>query len=288
MRKFIALMLVAIMALTMFVACDKKENEGGTTTTVAPQSQPSSTKEPAGTKDPADTKAEETAPPTTARPDPIGIAYGKPKIDGKIDDAYKALANSNYVMPGVAVYDKDGTFDDEKIKATSYFLWDEEFFYVAVEVTDPKVVDRGEDYATTLNGVKLDPIIPAGNATPYENDCVENWFVFGGAEGSICKVSVDSQGYFMYCMGQDAAGTGKTPEAFFDIENSKKSVAKTDTGYIVELALKLDGDILAENSAGTEIRYSLQVNDVNAEDGSGLCCYGSQAANIDYKFVEAE
>ena len=291
MKKIIALVLAMMMVVCVFAACSK---DGEGEETKATDTKATDTKA-------TDTKAEETKANETVADDTDAketepeedvvkneIKYATPQIDGKIDDAY--LSSAIYTLPTSIVWNAANVTDTADHTAKTYFLWDENYIYVACEVTDPKVQSRGQDYFKPLTTTVLTN--PSGY-NPYKNDCVEHWFLYD--DDIICKVSCDAKGYGFYTMPQDGGGMGKNPGEIFDIANSTKAVSETANGYIIELALKLNGDKLTENKAGVEVKYGLQVNDINnaaagnndeanliANDGLtdnkaiGLCCYGVQ------------
>ncbi len=289
MRKFIALMLVAVMALTVFVACDKEEPKDteitDATATKAPETDAATTA-PNGTDDTADDTTDDESDATEAPVVKNEIKKATPVIDGVIDDAY--VASAKHTLEAGKFFWNAGNVENPSLSANSYFLWDENYIYLATEVVDSKVVSRGEAYFEGMSAVMEDP----EGKNPYQNDCVEHWFIYNS--DIICKVAADAEGYCLYTMPQDAGGSGKQPGEIFDIANSTMKTAKTDNGYVIELALKMNGTLVAENAAGVEIKYGLQVNDISnpdAEDndyaGLGLCCYGVQIPVEIFMLAEA-
>ena len=172
---------------------------------------------------------------------------GTPEIDGAIDEIY--LQSASYTMTTAnQVYKKGAEYSDcPEFKATSYFLYDDKYVYVATEVTDATILSAGADK------------VKAGYV--WENDVCEHWISLDG--GKVW-------GQFNYDAFDTAIGEGR--EATY----AKKGVAEGSAfidgnKYVVEVKFPHEG-----KKAGDTLHISMQINNLMAQDASKLVCIGKQ------------
>ena len=150
---------------------------------------------------------------------------GTPTIDGGIDDIWNT---ANAISTDISV---QGT-DTAKAKVKT--LWDKDYIYALYEVTDSKL-----DKSSTM---------------PHEQDSVETFIDENNAKTSAYDID-DAQYRVNYDNEQSGAGNRI-------IDKFKSATKITDNGYIVEMAIPLNNEAVANQIIG----FDAQVND--ATDGS--------------------
>ncbi len=165
------------------------------------------------------------------------ILYGSPYIDGIIDAEY----HSSYAL---SVTDKsffrwgsaENSTDETGSTAIARFLWDEQFLYVCVEVSDAALMTVGKEQAPLT----------------WENDCITVWFC---DNGKTFRVQADPFGYVF------AAGDGQ-PTVKMENAVCAARINAERNRYVIEMALPFS-DLASMRILG----ISLQLNDMTAEDG---------------------
>lgn len=147
-------------------------------------------------------------------------------IDGDIDDAW---ADANTIDVNTYSMGNGAT-------AVSKMLWDENYFYVLTEVTDP--------------------VLSVASANAYEQDTVEVFFDENNHKTSSYE-SDDIQCRINY-ENDKTVTDGRSTDAFLS------GTKKTDKGYIVEVAIPYTiGSFHADQIVG----FDVQVNDDGTGDG---------------------
>ena len=194
-----------------------------------------------------------------AAADTTDVLMGTPVVDGELDEIYTQSATQTLGNPAFYKWDWDGDVD---MSATSYFLWDDDYLYVAVVVTDSDVISIGAD-------------IYADNPTNWQADATELWFDEGAG-----KWKTHGEGTGLTFFVQNVDGTPS-----FESADCKYATSETADGYIVEYAMPV-----ANLEVGGTINMSMQVNDMVTHDshpGTGYAS-GSQAADITLTFSDEE
>lgn len=152
-------------------------------------------------------------------------AYGTPTIDGEIDDVW---SNATEYSVNKQLTAWEGATGTVKV------LWDEEYIYVLMNVTDS--------------------VLNASSADSYCQDSVEIYLDqqndktgFYGSEDGQYRVNY-----------KNAVSFGTVPEGTEDAFES--ATAETATGYIVEVAIPLK----VSPYEGRELGFDCQINDANA------------------------
>ena len=170
--------------------------------------------------------------------DPIALKTGTPRVDGILDEMYRDgfVLEINDRLPFYAI----GSGTAETLSAKAYYLWDYSYLYYCVVVQDKFVTTRGE----TFHELEEDP---------WQEDCVEQWFVDGGD----FKVNTDAYGYSFY------SGNGICT---FDVDEAhyKTSVDKENNTYTVEVAVPLP-----DLDEGRVFGLGLQVNSIDESENGG-------------------
>lgn len=190
-----------------------------------------------------------------AAADTTKVLNGTPVVDGALDDIYLQSAEQTLGNPAFYRWSYDGEAD---LAAKAYFLWDADYLYVAVVVSDNDVISVGAD-------------IYDENPTNWQAEAAELWFDEGSGKW---KTHAEATG-----MNFRAEAVNADPT--FASEDCLYAVSATDDGYIVEYAMPV-----ANLTAGGTIMTTLQVNDLvtyDAHPGTGYAS-GSQDANIELTF----
>lgn len=170
--------------------------------------------------------------------DPADLKFGTPRVDGILDEMYRDgfVLEINDKMPFYQI--GNGTADT--LSAKAYYLWDYSYLYYCIVVQDKFITTRGE----TFHELEEDP---------WQEDCVEQWFVDGGD----FKVNTDAYGYSFY------SGNGICT---FDIDEAhyKTSVDKDNNTYTIEVAVPLP-----DLDEGRTFGLGLQVNSIDEEENGG-------------------
>ncbi len=204
------------------------------------------------------------------------VSYGTPVIDGKLDEAYlnsgtETMKRNKFFCPWAPEKDQESKADTCKSDATSYFLWDDEYFYTCTVVKDDQVFARSEEYYAT--------------PYPWQDDGIECIYSKGDETFTL---HTDASGVIVYAYNiQKGAGStaawADVPDigdfAKPDLKNrdckSKFAAALTDDGFIIETALKLSKED-AKYLSGDEIKFALQVNNLDDSEGKIGHAIGSQ------------
>ena len=187
--------------------------------------------------------------------DSTKVLNGTPVVDGQLDEIYLQSAEQTL---GAPFYWWDFTAGEEDMSAKAYFLWDADYLYVAVVVTDGDVIG-------------ISPDIYAENPANWQAEAAELWFDEGAGKW---KTHAEATGVEFRAEAVNA-------EPSFDNADTLYAASLTDTGYIVEYAMPVLG-----LEAGGSICTTLQVNDMatyDAHPGTGYAS-GSQDANIELTF----
>jgi len=174
-----------------------------------------------------------------------------PVIDGEKDAAYDksfsfGIFEQEGVEKGEGFY---STYGDTETKgdARAYFLWDDKFLYIFVEVKDDTLTDAGSDYVLNTDN-------------PWESEAVEMWTLFEDLDdGSLYnKTSVE-------LFSNRFWGEGANFDDMVAL-GSKAVAKKTADGYNAEFALAIPGGL----KAGRQIKTTLQVNDFSSEGTNAI------------------
>ncbi|MCI8387608.1 MAG: hypothetical protein HFE63_03990 [Clostridiales bacterium] len=158
-------------------------------------------------------------------------AAGTPTVDGQKDDAY-VCAGANINVDAA----------DGAATGVAYTAWDNDYFYVLVEVTDSTV---NEDVTSV-----------------WANDSVEVYINLSGTEGEIN--SINAAQYTYGYKFTEFAGGGKHRED--NVANVKHASVKTDKGYNIEIAIPWGSDYTPKADASFTVAFG--VNDNTDNDSS--------------------
>lgn len=171
--------------------------------------------------------------------------YGKPKIDGEMDEIWKnteEYITDNYVQgtKGKTAY------------AKFRVLWDEDSIYIWAEV--------------------YDSLLNKDNTNPWEQDSIE-FFV---DEDNAKKTSYDSNdAQYRVCFdNRQTFGSGASKEYFVT------ATKITDFGYIVEAQVKMKSKNLKEEDI---IGFDVQVNDADKFGGRVGIIAWNEIENINWQ-----
>lgn len=193
-----------------------------------------------------------------------------PVIDGKIDAAYIqsyhiehewidgkfwGLGKFEPNEEGVSIYGND-------VKATSYFLWDDECIYLVVSVTD-------DDF-----GVIDDAHFAKGSAdrtqwAPYYQDVVIPTFTY---KGMNFIMHADAAGRFA-CVYKEINFAQTTWTDMYSWSEYEKNISeglfatiRTDRGYNIEFKMPISENVKSKLlKDGGSFSYGLQVGDATAD-----------------------
>lgn len=204
------------------------------------------------------------------------VSYGTPVIDAKLDEAYltsatESMKRNKFFYPWAPEKEQEANAETCKSDATSYFLWDDDYFYTCTVVKDEKVFARAEEYY--------------GSPYPWQDDGIECIYSKGD---DMFTLHTDASGVIAYAYNIQKGPGSNTAWADIpdigdfsnpDIKNkdckSKFAVALTDDGYIIETALKLAKED-AKFISGDEIKFAIQVNNIDDTEGKIGYAIGSQ------------
>ncbi len=177
-----------------------------------------------------DAKADGAKPAKPAKAKPVGntadVFKGTPEVDAEMDDLY---AEAQVLKTEAATEGETDVFAEARL------LWDEEYLYVYIEVTDPVLSDK--------------------NKNEWEQDSVE--VVIDQNNGKTGSYQSDDAQYRINFNNKVSFGTNGNSKLF------KSAARVTDTGYVVEVAVPLNK---VPGAAGNEVGFDVQVNE---DDGSG-------------------
>ena len=178
------------------------------------------------------------------QPQPIPQAYslpGTPEIDGEADDLWADA-------PVINVNKKPDGQAQDAASAVVKTLWDEEYLYVYVDVSDSE-----------LNST-------SGN--PWEQDSVEVFLSETLHRGSEYK---DGDGQYRVTYEGD-----KSFKSDSMAEGFASSAKIVDGGYIVEMKIPFR---VIEPAAGTKVGFDVQLNDASASNSRLLTVWSDLKAN---------
>jgi hypothetical protein len=164
---------------------------------------------------------------------------GTPVIDGKLDDIY-TQSGTLKVDNTMHVWSQGTGKTDSKASSVSYFLYDDNYLYIATVVKDSAIVDTG---------IKDN----------WKADAVETWIKFDPAAAKPSKISVDAFNTKIY--GSD----------YTTFDKCKSAVTRGTDTYTVEVAIPLDG-----LKTGSVVPISMQINDFLDKDTTNGAAWGSQ------------
>jgi len=176
---------------------------------------------------------------------PADVLIGTPELDGEIDEIYYqsgsfTVTTANQVHKSGAEYT-----DAPEFEATTYFLYDDEYIYMATEVTDATITKTNKDPAA---------------AYVWQNDVVEHWISLDGGA---------TWGQFNYDAHDTAIGIGlAAPFVSKDLCEGAATIVDDDT-YVVEVKFPHQGNT-------TKVCVTPQVNNIMVADGSKIVCIGGQ------------
>ena len=189
-----------------------------------------------------------------------------PVLDGEKDEAYDQSVKINLyadqdIPKGEYFHSEGDVPDTNAADATAWFLYDDAFVYVFVDVTDPDMYDIGKElFDSRVNN--------------YQADSAELWLVFGD-DYPYVKFSAVAYGHGMF---GDLDGGAVTASEF--AEAGYDTVTKTrGDGYSIEYKIPITQYGLKE---GGTFYFTLQINNMVSEDN--LVVSGRQlpgAANTD-------
>lgn len=161
---------------------------------------------------------------------------GTPSIDGNIDDIWNT---ANAISTDVSVQGTDSA------KAKVKTLWDKDYIYALYEVTDSNL-DKSSENA-------------------YEQDSVETFIDENNARTSA--YDNDDAQYRVNYDNEQSGGGNRITDKF------KSATTKTDNGYIVEMAIPLNSEAVANQIIG----FDSQVNDAaeGIRNGVNIWCDGT-------------
>jgi len=173
-----------------------------------------------------------------------------PVVDGIKDEAYGQSFSFNIFdqyscEKGQGFWSTYGGTDTD-LDANMYFLWDNTYLYVFVEVSKNNLKDAGADFVL-------------GEPHPWESDCVEPRFLWGDLDDPSGMLTLSVEAFHKRIFGQanNEDLWNKMMAAGTHIE-----VVKTNKGYNVEYAITVPN-----MSEGMKIKAALQVND-HSDDGT--------------------
>lgn len=178
---------------------------------------------------------DDTAAKSEKTSEAVAVALkNSPQVDGEVDDVWQT-APENKVDKIVA--SESSMTEEEMAKATVKLLWDADHLYALWIVNDSK--------------------LSASGFAPHEQDSVE-LFIDELNEKAGSYQQDDAQ-YRVSFEGEISGGGGG-----YDADKVKAVAKKTDTGYLVEMSIKLS---YAKREVGSRMGLELQVND-NPGDGA--------------------
>ncbi len=174
----------------------------------------------------------------------LSAAYGTPKLDGKLDAAYKNSTTYEVKYSGDASYST----------AKFYYLWDENSLYIYADVTD-------DTPSTKADTTKLGDI--------WKTDCIEFGVNLIPDEiGDPHKVSKGGVWLAALLYGEDVDKYGALSELDNFAEKMECITATTDNGWAVEIKLPIFGDASGVNpKAGDKFGvYGILHNDTDNDN----------------------
>ena len=161
------------------------------------------------------------------------VAPGTITVDGIKDPAY--MTSGAYLPVNITLQaDRSTTRAEATVDADTYLVWDGDYIYMLLEVSDKTLVGRAEAYVK-------------GGVDAYLNDTVEIWYNFEqdmSKTNNETRVGIDAMGYSKYALPRSVyngnvtgIGGGRSThydDIVFAVRNNVKGDQGTDlsrTGY---------------------------------------------------------
>ncbi len=176
--------------------------------------------------------------------------FGTPKIDGEIDDAWKAATSVDVKK---IVKSETSMTESEVATGSVKLMWDKDNLYALWQVKDSKLSAKSDN--------------------AYEQDSIE-LFVDELHERAGTYQKDDAQYRVSYEGKLSGAGDG------YREENLKAAVKKIEGGYLIEMSVKLS---FAKREGGTKMGLELQINDDPNTGNRGGITKWNHAENDSYQ-----
>jgi len=178
-----------------------------------------------------------------------------PKIDGIINTDEYAEAERAYVTPQNGIYDITAGDDSWDSSDQSYFAWvthDYEAVYVAVDVTDPNVVNDSAGAGTE-------------DGQTWQDDSVE---IFFDADDSndAGRGTAGFEGQYVFTANGARRDNEANNPAFGKSGDWFAASTRTGKGYQVEF--KINKSALSNPADGAALGFNIAVNDDDGKNGS--------------------
>lgn len=182
------------------------------------------------------------------------VLIATPEIDGELDESY--LSSFRYALPkGENLNYAPNRAEAEQRMAntegTAYYLYDNEYLYSCVVITDETIMSRGEEwrYETTW---------------PWNDDGAELYFGFSADH--MFAIHTDAMG-IRSVVDEKIWGTNhSTAKKYHDTPKADYAVSRPDdVTYIIEIRVALDEGM----GAGDELGLFLEIDDRYSETGTG-------------------
>lgn len=207
-----------------------------------------------------------------------------PSIDGKIDAAY---LQSYYIEHefetdaehfwGIGKFEPDEngfTSYNWDVKATTYFLWDENYIYIAIRVIDDDIGSLDDEHWNRAVQ-KRDAELNAGvnlNWAPYFQDGIQAYFSY---KGMNFNVHADAAGRYLTVYKPENFQQQVWCDLYSYEEFEKnasdglyKTVRSGDGSYIIEFAMPLNINVKDKIlKDGGKFQYGLVVSDATSDSG---------------------
>lgn len=175
--------------------------------------------------------------------------YGTPVIDGVIDDVWATADKQD-----IALVDEEVIPSETKTRGSFRTMWDENYFYVLVEVDKAGV-----------------PISSGGGKNENSDDCADLCLTLDGNFEATLSNGDDYAGVLRVVEDGTKSGFGYLFEMLED-EFKGVMVRTSDSSYVVEYAVPWD-DIKPE--AGHVLSLDIQINDATDDARTGLVTWAA-------------
>lgn len=172
----------------------------------------------------------------------IEALKGTPVIDGKLEDFWKQ--SGKIETGGAPFYTAGGaTATDSKASAVTYFLYDDNYFYLATVVSGDTTMSK------------------KGEGKQWKQDAAEYWI----------NITTGKMKFANDAFNQGIYGDNSTDAKL--LEGCKSATSQTKDGYIVEFAVPISG-----KKAGDSIMVSCQFNDL-LDPPEKIVAFGKQSCD---------
>ena len=175
---------------------------------------------------------------------------GTPAIDGKMDDIWKETNKVEVKLVNQTILPSKST-----TTGVCYTMWDEIYFYTLIDVKDSAVFETGGTVAEDIDSVEIgfDELNSKGI-------------------GNVCLGAQDpAAGVFRVDVNGRTSGFGNKFDN--DFSKFKGAAKKTDSGYMVEMAIPFSN---LKPEANKAVSMEVQINDSNNGGGrTGLITWNS-------------